>query len=205
MSESFFLKMVRTEEFGPSEVNFYLKDYVALRDAPIPRCYDAAFSEDPRRYHILMADLSGTHSTVFERNVTEGYALALADACATLHAHWWGADRFQSGGHLLPDGSRVLAVDSAVRSGYPVLLKGVEVELGGQAAANVRGILDALPAALTARTFDTSSLTLIHGDLSPGNILAPLHVHGGDGGGSKHTVNTEIQCWLQRSSEARSL
>ena len=42
-----------------------------------------------------------------------------------------------------------------------------------QAAANVRGILDALPAALTARTFDTSSLTLIHGDLSPGNILAP--------------------------------
>ncbi len=170
---SLFLKMVRTEEFGRSEVDFYLKDYVALPDAPIPRCYDAAYSEDPRRYHILMEDLSETHSAVFERTVTEGYALALADACATLHAHWWGADRLQSGGHLLPDESRALAVDARVRTGYPVLLKGVEEEFGDRAAADVRDILDALPSALTARTSDPSSLTLIHGDLSPGNILAP--------------------------------
>ncbi|MDP6493849.1 MAG: phosphotransferase [Dehalococcoidia bacterium] len=170
---SLFLKMVQTEVFGPSEVDYYVKDYVALPDAPIPRCYDAAHSEAPRRYHILMQDLTETHCAVYDRTVTRGYALALAEACAALHAHWWGADRLQTGGHHLPSESRVLGVDGVAKPGYPVLLDGVKEKFGDKAATDAGDIIDALLPALTDRRTDPSSLTLTHGDLSPGNILAP--------------------------------
>src|SRR5690349_9491024 len=36
--------------FGSSEVDYYIRDYVGLPDAPIPRCYDAQFSNQPRAY-----------------------------------------------------------------------------------------------------------------------------------------------------------
>ena len=46
-----------------------------------------------RRYHLLLDDLSASHTTATEKEPTIGYGLALAEALAILHAHWWGAAR----------------------------------------------------------------------------------------------------------------
>src|SRR5262245_14713307 len=82
--------------FGPSEVEYYVRDYVDLPDAPLPRCYDAQYSAEPRAYHILMDDLSATHTNTWERPPTLEHGCAVADALAVLHAHWWGAERLRA-------------------------------------------------------------------------------------------------------------
>lgn len=47
--------------FGRSEVDYYRRDHVAALDAPLPKCFDAAYADAPRRYHLLLKDLSETH------------------------------------------------------------------------------------------------------------------------------------------------
>jgi hypothetical protein len=169
------LKLVQTDVFGRSEADYFARDYVDLADAPIPRCYDAQYAERPRRYHILMDDLSETHVGTYEFRPTPGAALALADACALLHAHWWGAERLTANGYALPDRSTIDAAVSAVGGGHNTLLTAIGEDHGEVAVRTAQAILDKLPAALVARATDGSSLTLVHGDLNPSNILRPRH------------------------------
>jgi hypothetical protein len=137
--------------------------------------YDAQYAEDPRRYHILMEDLSETHVGTYEFVPTRGSALALADACAALHTHWWGAERLAASPYALPDRPTIDAAVSALRGGHEKLLAAIGEDHGDVAVRTARTILEKLPAALVARATDVSSLTLVHGDLSPSNILRPRH------------------------------
>ncbi len=168
-----FLKMVQAEEFGRSEVDYFARDYIELPDAPIPRCYDTDYAEDPRRYHILMDDLSETHSGDYDRPPTLEYGLALADACAVLHSHWWGADRLSAGGRSLPDESTIATAEATAQDGYATLLAAIQEDSGERAARTTEALLARLPVALKERTADASSQTLLHGDLNPSNILRP--------------------------------
>ena len=111
MPQRLFLKMVNAdmddEFFGPSEVNYYARDYVGLKAAPIVRCYDAAYSEEKQRYHVLMDDLSETHVEGFAKPPTLEHGLALAEGLAAMHAHWWGTKRLADGGEPLPSAERI--------------------------------------------------------------------------------------------------
>ncbi len=60
------------DSFGPSEVDYYTRDYAGLADAPIPRCYDAHFSAERRAYHILMDDHSATHQARWDIDADAG-------------------------------------------------------------------------------------------------------------------------------------
>src|SRR5690242_19487355 len=54
------LKICLGETFGPSEVDYYLRDYLDMPLAPLVRYYDAQY--DPSvGYHLLLEDLSVTH------------------------------------------------------------------------------------------------------------------------------------------------
>ena len=54
------LKICLGQTFGRSEVDYYLRDYVDMPQAPLVRCYEAQF--DPvAGYHLLLEDLSETH------------------------------------------------------------------------------------------------------------------------------------------------
>src|SRR5215471_401997 len=92
-----FLKMVKTDggdgAFGPSEVTYYTRDYVDVAEALLVRCYDAAYSEAQRRYHLLLDDLSATHCEAYRKMPTLAHGLALAEGLAAMHARWWGAQR----------------------------------------------------------------------------------------------------------------
>ena len=83
MPQRLFLKMVNTdledEFFGTSEVTYYTRDYVDVEDAPLVRCYSAAYSAEQQRYHLLLGDLSDTHVVAAQKAPTLEYGLALAE------------------------------------------------------------------------------------------------------------------------------
>ena len=49
-----------------------------MPDAPLLRCYDARYSEELRRYHVLLDDVSETHVNASEKEPTLAYGLALS-------------------------------------------------------------------------------------------------------------------------------
>lgn len=70
MPPRLFLKMVdadlEDEFFGPSEVTYYTRNYIGVEGAPLLRCYDAGFSQELLRYHLLLDDVTGTWEQLWE-------------------------------------------------------------------------------------------------------------------------------------------
>jgi hypothetical protein len=174
-----FLKLVtldmEDEFFGPSEVNYYQRDYVGIRDAPIPRTYDAVYSEKQGRYHILMDDLSDTHETARNRTPTLGYGMALAEGLATLHAHWWGKTRLAKINERIPDAQAIQQFTDMGKLGASFIIAACEDELKAHWPEAIDRIYDAHPQLMVRREQDDVGFTLIHGDVNRNNILIPIN------------------------------
>jgi hypothetical protein len=177
LPQRLFLKMVNAdlgdESFGPSEVNYYTRDYVGVEGAPIVSCYDAAFSAAQRRYHVLLEDLSDTHVPAAERTPTLAYGLALAEGLAAMHARWWGALRLAEADASIHSADHI---DRFVRVAEP----GVGHILGRFSAALephwpelMAALVERLLPALLLRTRNDNGFTIIHGDAGQHNILTP--------------------------------
>jgi thiamine kinase-like enzyme len=164
--------------FGRSEVDYYTRDYLHLPNAPIPRCYHAAYSAEPRRYHLLLQDLSASHQPAWDQTPTLPYALALAEAIATLHAHWWSAERLAAGNHPLPDEATLGRYLANIRPGLEPLIAEMGAALEPYQSQSLRDIFTHHPALMSQRALDPNGQTLIHGDPNPGNILTPKHGSG---------------------------
>ena len=187
--------------FGPSEVLYYTRDYADLPHAPIPRCYDAQYSSEPRAYHILMADLSATHTSTRELPPTLERGRAVAEALAALHAHRWGPERLRAVGGVpgRPEIERYLA---HVRQGLAPLLETLGDALDRRWHDALLDIFTHHPEQMVARARDPTGFTLVHGDVNPGNILAPH-----DGAGPVYLVDRQpfewsLTTWLGASDLA---
>jgi hypothetical protein len=174
--ERLLLKLCGAEGglFGPSEVQYYSRDYIGLIDSPIPRCFDALYQESPRRYHLLLEDLSETHTNFDDREPTAPYAESLAESLATLHAHRWGAERLGDIGLRLPEREDFTRYMAHVGRGLEPLLALTEVELEASWPPRLRRMIAGLVERYTTRADNPHGITKIHGDLNPGNILAPI-------------------------------
>ncbi|MBP6788035.1 MAG: phosphotransferase [Candidatus Promineofilum sp.] len=172
-----FLKMVETdlddESFGASEVTYYTRDYVGATDAPLVRCYDAAYSEALRRYHLLLDDVSPTHVTAADKPPTLAYGLALAEGLAALHAHWWGAARLAEAAAPIHDAPTIRRFVAIAEPGADPILAALENQLEPHWPALIRELYAKHPQALIARTADANGFTLIHGDVGENNVLVP--------------------------------
>lgn len=172
-----FLKLVNTdmedEFFGPSEVNYYTRDYLGVADVPILRCYDAAYSAEQQRYHVLMDDLSQTHVEAYTKTPTLAYGLALAEALATLHAHWWGAARLAAGGEPIPDAEAIQRFVDVARPGVDHILAASADQLAPHWPQAIRAVFDWHPQAMVERARTGAGFTLIHGDVNGGNVFVP--------------------------------
>ncbi len=119
--ERLFLKMVNADQgvefFGPSEVNYYTRDYVGVAGVPLVRCHDAAYSAEKRRYHVLLDDVSETHVERAHKPPTLEHGLTLAEGLAAMHAHWWGAERLAAAGEQLPGAQPIEAFVGVARPG----------------------------------------------------------------------------------------
>ena len=170
-----FLKMCEGGgTFGPSEVDYYSRDYVDLKDAPIPCCYDAVYSVEQQRYHILMDDLGDTHRNNWGVAPTLAYGRAVAEGLAALHAHWWGASRLRTGEHTLPSAAVIDRYIEHIRPGLAPMLESIQGEADPAWAGALRDIFKHHPAKMIERTANPDGFTLIHGDPNPGNILSPI-------------------------------
>jgi hypothetical protein len=173
-----FLKMVNTdlgdgESFGPSEVTYYTRDYADVPDAPLIRCYDAAYSETEGRYHLLLNDLSKTHVTAARKTPTLDYGLALAEGLAVMHARWWGAERLAEAGAPIHDGAHIRRFVDIAEPGAGHILDALSAELAPGWPDLIRDLYGRHPAAIIDRTREANGFTLIHGDAGEYNILVP--------------------------------
>lgn len=179
LPQSLFLKLVNTdmedEFFGPSEVNYYTRDYVGLADRPILRCYDAAYAAEIGRYHILMDDLSATHVEAYTKPPTLAYGLALAEALAKLHAHWWGAARLQTGGEPIHNTQQIMRFVDIARPGAGHILASCADQLAPHWPQAILDLYTWHPQAMIERTHNGNGFTLIHGDVNAGNVFVPIN------------------------------
>jgi hypothetical protein len=170
-----FLKMVNTdlgdESFGNSEVTYYSRDYVDVADAPLLRCYSAAYSAEKKRYHLLLEDVSQTHVEATHRAPTLAYGRALASGLATLHARWWGAQRLQEAGAALHSEDHLRRFIAIAEPGAEHIIQRLSAELKPHWPVLMRECYTHLPRVLIERMHDANGYTLIHGDVGCTNIL----------------------------------
>lgn len=170
-----FLKLVSTnlgdESFGPSEVFYYNRDYLDVPQAPLLRCYHAAYSEEQQCYHLLLEDVSKTHITAADKPHTLGYGLALAEAFAILHARWWGTQRLTEAGAPIHDAHHIQRFVAIAEPGAGHIIRHLSTELEPHWPDLIREVFSHHPAAMIARAQDANGFTLIHGDVNQYNIL----------------------------------
>lgn len=177
LPQRLFLKMVKVdledESFGPSEVVYYTRDYAGVEEAPLVRCYDAAFSEKQQRYHVLLDDLSGTHVEAATKAPTLEYGLALAEGLAVMHARWWGAQRLAEAGAPIHSARHIRRFVDIAEPGAGHILNQFSAELEPHWPNAIRALYAKHPPAIIERTQADNGFTLIHGDVGHNNILVP--------------------------------
>jgi hypothetical protein len=188
--------------FGPSEVLYYTRDYQGLAAAPIPRCHDAQFSESPRAYHILMDDLSATHANTWEIAPTLERGRAVADALAALHAYRWGPAELSAIGATLPGTAEIERYIGHVRQGLQPLLDTLGDTLDPRWREALHDLFANHPARMLARTHDHAGFALVHGDVNPGNILAPRAAAGSVYLVDRQPFDWSLTTWLGVSDVA---
>lgn len=161
--------------FGDAEVRYYNTYYVDLPDAPLVPCYDAAYSAEQRRYHLLLHDLTATHRNNWKIPPTLTYSYALAEALATLHAHWWGADRLRQGGFDLDLRAAIGRYIDHIQPGRAPLIDLIHDKVDPAWIDALHDVFAHHPALMQRRATDIDGMTLTHGDVNPGNILSPRH------------------------------
>lgn len=198
LPKAFLLKICAGDHgvFGPSEVHYYTHDYADLPDAPIPTCYDAAYQDNPRAYHLLVEDLSATHQNTWEIPATLERGLAVAEALARLHAYHWGPERIKANGEKIPGEAEIDRYTNHNQQGLQPLILTMGDALSTESRQILIDVFDRHPAAMLARTQDSTGFTVVHGDVNPGNILAPIEGDGRIFLIDRQPFDWSLTCWL---------
>ncbi|BBM86711.1 hypothetical protein [Candidatus Uabimicrobium amorphum] len=164
---SFFLKICQNCAYfiTDSEYDYYKKDYVDLKNAPIPVCYDAQYSESG--YHLLLEDLSATHYSNQDIEPTQQHAIELAKELARLHAFYWQED------------SPISAVDKYIEKtsqGLPAIFS--HTSLSQQDKISIGNIIENCGQKFYERQQYRNGFTKIHGDANPCNVMSPYDKKG---------------------------
>ena len=158
--------------FGRSEIDYVSRDYADLPAAPIPRWYDAQFDQELGAYHLLMDDLAATHENNWQRPPDLAYAEALADTLALLHAHYVQPQQRAKRGISEPTAADIERYIAHIQQGLQPLLEHAANILQPDDLAILHTVFAKHPALMVQRLRDERGITLVHGDVNPGNVLA---------------------------------
>lgn len=151
------LKVCLGDTFGRSEVDYYTRDYVDLRDAPLVPCFDAQY--DPAvGYHILLDDLAATHRDRRDAAPSLTYGMAVAEALGRMHRHHWES-------MPAPDDAALDRYFDEIRPGLAAMERATGCPLQERFESHER--------AFRSRWAKPEGMSLLHGDLNPTNILTP--------------------------------
>jgi hypothetical protein len=163
---------VSTPEYG-WEVLFYR--FVALRTpAPLLHCYDAAFSPERGRLHLLLEDVSDTHYSEPPSQLppTRENCELIVRALADIHAAWWEQPPWDVVGKSLPDRAEVDQRIQEVRERTTLFTNFLGDRLSARRRNIYHQVLAALPD-LYARLMLRRAYTVVHDDIHIGNVLYP--------------------------------
>lgn len=155
------------------EVLFY--QFVAPRTpTSLLSCYDAAFSREQGRLHLLLEDVSSTHyhepPSQLPPNLTN--CELIVKALAHIHAAWWEQPPWDVIGTSLPDQAEV---DRRIKDVRDRVVRFMDF-LGDRLTAKGRDIYGDVLAALPdlyQRLKLPLAYTVIHDDIHLGNVLYP--------------------------------
>ncbi len=157
---------------GRQEVAFYTQVAPAISGRVVPRCFEASWNSDTKAWHLLLEDLTDSHSiaTMWPLPPTLAQCEGIVRARARLHAEWWDDPRLgASVGSWLDD--EVLARD------FKTFADRLGDRLPPERRKLYERLLDAMPRLLD-RYRSHRNITIVQGDAHVWNSFLPRD--GGD-------------------------
>ncbi len=161
------------QQVNSKEVEFYRTVAREMNSRALIQCYDAQYSVESGRSHLLLEDLSETHLQPESPSPPQRLHCELAVEClAELHAFWWNHPRLGNGiGSLFSEEEL-----STFLSDVETNVLGFIDFLGDQLSGNQRKIYDRVLASkekIWGHLTDARGLTVTHGDAHWWNLLYP--------------------------------
>lgn len=154
----------------PNELEFYNSIARLMPDLPVPRCYDAAFSDETGDSHLLLEDLSETHHAPPLPSFHE--CERAIDCLAELHAFWWEHPCLgRTVGRTLSD-EEISGIAQLTASNYIKFANALGDRLSNEWRRIYESVIGTFPRPWV-RLSNTKGLTLTHGDAHMGNFLFP--------------------------------
>lgn len=178
-----FLKLAKpgpneTGDIGQKEVEFYSTVAPSMSSPPVIRCFDAAFSAETGRSHVLMQDLYETHSQPPQNSSPSLDMSRLAvEALAKAHAAWWDNPKLGNGIGEFLSGDVLEKFIENLNETIPRFLKVAGLTIEQDLA--YRQMLDAAES-IWGRLSRPENLTATHGDLHWWNFLFPRNEFAGN-------------------------
>lgn len=171
-----------TFEFSRVELGFY-SDAAVLTPIRAPKCYGSFHTDDYQDYVVIMEDLGAKQINQLD-GCPPAEAMAVVDALAELHAHWWQDPRLNGFDWLHGPSDPVVAerlpfVMSMVSEAAFKNLSSVPVAISKAWPK----ILEELPKLLGR--LDTQPATLTHGDVRLSNLFV---LAGSDAAGAQPQI-----------------
>ncbi|MEW6737297.1 MAG: hypothetical protein AB1489_38800 [Acidobacteriota bacterium] len=175
-----FLKISRPDlpqafssELNGKEIEFYCTIASVMSDLHLIRCYDAAYSSESGRSHLLLDDLSETHFQSESPLPPPKLYCELAMECmAHLHAFWWEHPQLGKTIGKLFDKKQLSDFVGEVEKNVVSFV----AFLGDRLSVEQRKIYDRLLASkykVWGRLTGVAGLTVTHGDAHWWNLLYP--------------------------------
>jgi hypothetical protein len=168
---------------GRSEVLFHNQIAKGFTTLPVVPCYEAVFSQETDKSHLLMLDLSETHGEMapWPLPPRRRRGELIVECFARLHACWWEHAQLNRGVGRLPEALESNAAHREAARWWQEQYARFRAYLADRLTDDVQCIYDRLLAALPAlwgaywepRVKAMKALTLIHGDAHPGNLMCP--------------------------------
>ncbi len=199
--KTLFLKLSRPDRLPltASEVEYYTRIVGQTSFKLTPICYAAEFDSEKGAYHILLEDVSATHSGLsLAYPPTPDHAQQMATTLARLHASWWQKPTLNTVADLPTEAVIMRYVDKCLTGLQPMFSF-----LGDRLTADQHDLITTLtkqyPRWMLKRIEQIpNQLTLIHGDCHNANWLLPK------ADGEPYLIDRQpfdwsLTCWLGTS------
>ncbi len=180
--------------FGKRESEFYNVIAKSMNEPPSATCYDAAFSPDTGKSHMLLADLSETHfQTDWPLPPSKPHCEAVLDSLAKFHASWWDHPELGKSIGKFPSSGSIDEYVQSMEKKFAGFVDFLDDRLSADRRQLYERVLSRAPGVWKERIredrTDGKGLTLIHGDAHFWNCLHPCRLD------QDKVYIIDWQCW----------